>query len=91
MSSRLIGSSSELDTGFDIRTAFGVPWVPLVSVGGPSFWVVVLGQVVLALGSALGSVPGAVPGVVLGLALGSAPRAPGLAVTLQLVSLRVLM
>ena len=66
---------------------FWVPRVPLVSLGGPSFWVAVLGQVVLA----PGSVPGSVPGAVLGLAPGLAPRAPGLVVTLQLVSLRVRM
>ena len=64
-----------------------VPWVPLVSLGGLSCWVVVLGQVVLAPGSAPGLVPGLAPGPAPGLA----PGAPGLAVTIQLVSLRVLM
>ena len=60
---------------------FGVPWVPLVSLGGPSSWVVVLGQVVLVPGIAPGAAPGA-----LGFAL-------GFVVTLQLVilSLWVLM
>ena len=56
ISARLIGSSSELDTGVDIRTACWVYWVPIVSVGGLFFWVAVLGvgQVVLAPGPALG-------------------------------------